>query len=74
MIALCTELRDFKPRINFFPSDKYSRIVADHADAEIPGIEVILNDDQVEEAEVVEIDSDNADSDSSLGNAGNTGT
>ena len=57
MIAICTELRDFKPRIDFFPSDKFSRI------AEIPRIEVILKDDQVEEAEVVEIDADNTDSD-----------
>ena len=66
MIALCTELRDFKPRIDFFPSNNFSKIIADHANAEIPGIEIILNDDEVEEAEIVEIDSDNVDSDSSL--------
>ena len=47
MIALCTELRDFKPRIDFFPSDKFSKIIANHADAEIPKIEMILNNDEV---------------------------
>ena len=49
MVTLCTGLRSFKPKIYYFPSDKFSKIVADHADAEIPGIEMILKDDKVEE-------------------------
>ena len=36
MVALCSSLKGFKPRIEYFPSGKFSKIVTEHADADTP--------------------------------------
>ena len=43
-------------------SEKFGKIVTEHADADIPGIETVLEDDKLEEAEEFEMESDSADS------------
>ena len=48
MVALCSGLRSFKLKIEYFPSERFGKIVADHSDADIPGIEMILEDDKLQ--------------------------
>ena len=60
------ESKKFQAKDRVLPIQKNSKFMADHADAEIPGIETILKNDKVEEAEISEMISDNADNNLAL--------
>ena len=52
MVTLCTSIRDYKPKTKYFPSEEFGKIIAEHADADISGIETILENDEFKKDEI----------------------
>ena len=67
MVALCSSIRNFKLKMKYFPSERFSKIIAEHANADVTGIEIIPEDDELKEDEYeVEMKSDSMDSNLAL--------